>query len=146
MEYLHRRHGAADAEVRPAQQDAREQALGAVAPHHRRGPQRRDRDLGVLRAPVGEHAGHFRSLYGGRELGVGAQHRVLGERHRVVGVRAVDRGVGDAHDAPHPDRGSLLEHVAGAVDVHSRHQLLVGDGVDHAREVHHHVDALQHRA
>ena len=120
------------------------QPFGAGADHGRRA-QRGDGDVGMAPAPLGEEPLHLGGLHRGREVGVGTQRGVLGERDRVVGPRAVDGGAGDAHDPAGADRRGGVEHVTRALDVDPRHERDVGHGVDDAGEVHDDVDALEQR-
>ena len=136
------RLGVADAQRRPSQDDARGQAFGARADHRRR-PERGHGHARVVLAPLGEQPLDLGTLDGGREVRVGAQWRVLGERDRVARPRAVHRRARDAHDAVHADRARGREDPARPLDVDARHERLVGDGVDDAGEVDNGVDALE---
>ena len=63
----------------------------------------------------------------------------------LFGPRAVHGGARHAHDPLGAHCGGRVEHLARALDVHARHQRLVGDRIDDAGEVHDHVDALEQR-
>ena len=99
---------------------------------------------GPVGTPRGQQPLDLRALHRGRER-VRPQWCVLGERDRVVRPRAVDGRARHPHDLPHADVGRGREHPPRALDVHPCHERLVGDRIDDAREVHHHVDALEHR-
>ena len=113
--------------------------------HHRRRSERGHGDVGVVGAPFAEEALDLGALHRGREVRIRAEGRVLRQRDRVVGPGAVDGGARDAHDPARAHRRRGVEHVPGALDVDPRHQPDVGHRVDHAGEVHHHVDALEER-
>ena len=82
MHRLHRRRRALHAQRRAPEQQPRRQPLRARA-EHRRGAQCRDDRVGVRLPPLPEQSLGLGGLDRGREPGVGAEGRVLGERHRV---------------------------------------------------------------
>ncbi len=139
---LHGRAGAPDAQRRPSEQQARREPLGAGAEHGRRA-HGRDRDRGVLLAPVAQESLDLGGVDGGCEARVGTQGGVLGQGHGVVGPRPVDGRARDADDLPHADGGGGVEDPPGALDVDARHQRLVGNRVDDRGQVDEHVGRVE---
>ena len=134
----------ADAQPTPAGQDACPQMFGARA-HDRRRPQDRDRHVGMFELPLVEQTLDFGCVGRRTEPRVRAQRRILGQRHRIRRPGAVHRRGRHPDDGADSHRRRRVQQPPCPFDVRARHRAVVRDRIEHPREMHDRLDALDQR-